>query len=135
MVRIINYKERETQEGEIFYVLILQGGIEMVKSQNSQKYYATAKKTSIPSTFDEDTCKGLIGTEMAGKIKKVETDPYEYTIQESGEIIELNYRYEYEPEEVKSMSNAPTIDKSGSTIDDFITKESFQNQFSTNGVE
>ncbi|WP_034886091.1 hypothetical protein [Gillisia sp. JM1] len=132
MVRIINYKEREAQEGEIFYVLILQGGIEMIKSQNTQRFYATAKRASIPSTFDEATCKGLIGTEMPGLITKVDTDPYEYTIQETGEIIELSHRYEYSPEDEEPK--VPTSELSNSTLKDFI-KEDEKFEFSRNGVE
>jgi hypothetical protein len=34
----------------------LQGGIEMVKSKETDKFYVTARKASISSTFDELTC-------------------------------------------------------------------------------
>ena len=33
MVRIVNYLKRETEGGKEFFLLELQGGIEMVKSQ------------------------------------------------------------------------------------------------------
>ncbi len=62
MVRIINYKEREKDNGETFFVLELQGGIEMVQSQETGNFYATAKRAFIPSTFDLQTCSALIGT-------------------------------------------------------------------------
>ena len=61
MVRIINYTERVREDGASFFVLELQGGIQMVKSQQTNKFYVTAKKATIPSTFDETTCKALIG--------------------------------------------------------------------------
>ena len=121
MVTIVDYKQRENEDGESFFVLVIQGGLEMVKSQESNRYYATARKANVPSTFNEITCKGLVGSQMPGKIQKVETDPYEYTVEETGEILELNFRYEYVPEEDKD--NIPTDGMSSSTIDDFIPQK------------
>ena len=50
MVKIVNYQKRTTEQGKDFFVLELQGGIEMVKSQESGKFYITARKASISST-------------------------------------------------------------------------------------
>ena len=55
----------------------------------------TAKKANLPTTFDEITCTALIGTQLDGDVKKVECDPYEYTIKETGEIMTMYHRYEY----------------------------------------
>ena len=41
MVRIIDYKVRMNTEGEPFNALIVQGGIQLVKSQETGFYYAT----------------------------------------------------------------------------------------------
>jgi hypothetical protein len=76
----------------------------MALSTKTGQYYATAKKANISSTFDEETCKALIGTEMPGTIVKVESEPFEYTVRETGEIITLNHRYAYAPE-VEALSN------------------------------
>ncbi len=95
MVTIINFKERNKEDGTSFFVLELQGGIELVQSQKTKQFYATAKKAYISSTFDELTCKALIGTQMPGSIEKEECEPYEYTVQETGEIITLSHRYQY----------------------------------------
>lgn len=95
MVTIINFKERNKEDGTSFFVLELQGGIELVQSQQTQQFYATAKKAYIPSTFDRLTCQALIGTQMEGAIEKVDCEPYEYRVQETGEIIVLNHRYQY----------------------------------------
>jgi hypothetical protein len=46
--------------------LELQGGIEMVKSKETDKFYVTARKNFYLSTFDELTCQALIGTELPG---------------------------------------------------------------------
>lgn len=99
MVRIVNYIKRQAEDGKEFFVLELAGGIEMVRSSVSGQFYATAKKAYISSTFDEATCRHLIGTEMPGNIIRIDCEPYEYTIKETGEIITLSYRYSYTPEE------------------------------------
>src|SRR5690606_9476183 len=98
MVTIVNYKERLKDDGTSFFVLELQGGIEMTQSKTTGMFYATAKKAIIPSTFDEITCKGLIGTQIPGSIEKQECEPYEYVVQETGEEIILYHRLEYVPE-------------------------------------
>lgn len=100
MVRIINYKQREREDGTSFFVLELQGGIEMVQSKETGSFYATAKKTYIPSTFDEDVCSALIGTEMSGKIVKEDCEPFTYVIKETGEEVTLNHRWVYATENV-----------------------------------
>lgn len=99
MVKIINYKRRESADGE-FFVLEVSGGIEMVKSKATGMYYATAKKATVTSTFDEETCISLIGMEMPGRIEKVECEPYEYTLQETGEVLVLSHRNSYVPDDV-----------------------------------
>ena len=98
MVKIIDYAKRTNSKGEQFCALILQSGLEMVKSQETGNYYATARKTSITSTFTEEQCKDLIGHELPGSIRKVECEPYEYTIKDTGEVITLNHRWEYRKE-------------------------------------
>ncbi len=101
MVRIINYKTRQKEDGTEFYLLEVQGGIEMIKSKSTGQYYATAKKALVSTTFDEATCMGLIGTEFPGKITKVSTEPYQYTIRDTGEVITLDHRYMFVPEGVE----------------------------------
>ena len=100
MVRIINFKERLKEDGTSFFVLELQGGIEMVKSKVTGNFYATAKKAFIPSTFDEDVCTALIGTEMAGSIIKEACEPFTYAIKETGEEVTLNHRWVYVTDDV-----------------------------------
>ena len=95
MVTIINYKERQKEDGTSFYVLEVQGGIEMVKSQKIGNFYATVKKATIPSTFDDLTCQALIGTQMSGNISKVECEPFEYIIRDIGKVFILHHRFVY----------------------------------------
>lgn len=125
MVTIVDYQKRETENGEEFFVLILQGGIEMVQSQNTGRYYATAKKCSIPSTFTENVCKGMVGTQMPGKVTKVACEPYEYAIPETGEVIDLAHRWEYRPESDEATStNGVTPEQMISDLEEKVAVES-----------
>lgn len=117
MVRIINYKKRMSEEKE-FFVLEVSGGIEMVQSKTTGQYYATSTKAFIASTFDEDTCKALVGTEFPGSVIKQKCEPYEYSIKETGEIITLSHRYVYLPEETKQQAK-PTFQEFQPNMEEF----------------
>ena len=98
MVTITGYRLAKNKDEKEFIALELQGDIEMVQSLETGNFYATARKASVTSTFSEETAKGLIGTKMPGIIKRVESDPYDYTVVETGEVIKLAHKYEYQPE-------------------------------------
>lgn len=99
MITIIDYAIREKKDGSKFVALILQGSPEMVKSENSGKFYLTARRTSIPSTLDENSAKMAIGTKLPGEIVKVQCEePYEYTTS-NNETIMLSFTYEYRDNE------------------------------------
>jgi hypothetical protein len=95
MVTIVDYKAFQKENGEEFYSLIVQGGIEAVKSKESARTYLTARTTTMACTFNQATCKTLIGTQLPGQIRKVEVEPYDYTDRTTGEIVELTHRFEY----------------------------------------
>ncbi len=99
MVSVIGYKTFEKENGEKFFGLVVQGEIEAVKSQQTGKSYFTARTATVSTTFDEQICKSFVGSKIEGMVKKVETDSYDYTVKETGEIIELNHRYEYVSDE------------------------------------
>lgn len=99
MITIKNYQLRERKDGKQFITLELEGSIEMVQSMETGRFYATARKCTISSTFDENTAKAAIGTTMPGRIVRQNCDEYEYAIPESGEIIKLAHRWEYQPED------------------------------------
>ncbi len=100
MVKVISYEARSNDLGEEFNVLIVQGGITPALSKETGKFYLTSKKASIPCTFDEGVCNSLIGTSLEGKVVKIKTEPYSYTIEETGETIQIDFRYEYLNEEL-----------------------------------
>lgn len=95
MVTVKEVKRAENAMGEEFYGLILQSGAMAVKSNATGRVYLTAKTAFVATTFDEQTAQSMIGQEFEGSIRKVTTDPYEYVIEETGEVIELSHRWEY----------------------------------------
>lgn len=111
MVRIIGYKQREKEDGNPFFILELQGGVEMLMSKETGQYYATAKKAYVTSTFDEPTCKALIGTEMPGAIVKNEVEPYTYVVKETGEELVLTHRWVFVPKSEESNKQDEAIDQ------------------------
>ncbi|WP_412985625.1 hypothetical protein [Pontimicrobium sp. IMCC45349] len=126
MVTIINFKERQKEDGTTFFVLELQGGIEMVKSKETGNFYATAKRAFIPSTFDKDVCTSLIGTKMPGGIVKEVCEPFNYVITETGEEITLNHRWVYKSEDELTPAKAPVIHEQNVIAN--------SNVFSKNGI-
>ena len=96
MVSVKNYLVRLRKDGTEFVVLELVGGLEMIKSNTTEKFYATMKKCSVPSTFDEETAKLVVGSQLPGEIVKNECDPYEFVNKRTGELMMLNYTYAYQ---------------------------------------
>ena len=98
MVTVVDYAERQRQDGTVFYALILQGGLSLVQSQNTGNFYATVKKCSIPSTFDEKTAQSMVGEQVPGSVQKKSCEPYEWENKETGEVLQLSHRWVYLPE-------------------------------------
>ena len=82
--------------------------MELVQSQSTGRFYAKGKKCLLATTLTESAAKNLVGTELPGSIQRVPSDPYEYTIKETGETITLCHSYTYSPmEEGVSTSKVP----------------------------
>lgn len=107
MVTITSFKSATNNAGEQFNLLVVQGGVESVLSQETGRFYLTARKATVSTTFDEAACQNLIGTKLPGGVEKQEVDPYSYVIEETGEEIELSHRYVYNPQ-MLSMEEAVT---------------------------
>lgn len=105
MVTIKNYKTIKKNDGEKFFALVLEGGIEPVLSQRTGRTYFTTRSATVPTTFGEETCKSAIGTEFNGIIKKIDCDPYNYIVQDTGETIELTHRWEYVDENLQVLKD------------------------------
>lgn len=93
MVIVSDFAVRKNAQGESFVALLLSGSVELIKSA-AGKVYATCRKTSVPSTLDEQTARAMVGTRLSGSIIKVPSDPYMFKLSDGTEV-ELNYRWEY----------------------------------------
>ncbi len=97
MVTVIDYVKRNSADGKEFFALILNGDLEFIQSAKTGNYYATALKCGITTTFPEQVCKSLIGKTLPGEIQRVEVEPFEFTIEETGEVITRTHRSKYNP--------------------------------------
>jgi hypothetical protein len=98
MVTVTNYAERQRKDGSSFIVLEITGGLELVQSSSSNNYYATVRKCTIPSTFSAQIAQTLVGTQIAGNIVRINVPPYEFVNKRTGEIMQLQHGYSYQPE-------------------------------------
>ena len=103
MVLITGYNLRQKEGEKSFVTLNLEGDIEMVQSSSTNRFYATVRRCTISSTFDEATAKRMVGKQIVGQIIRVQCEPYEYTVPESGEVVNLGYTWDYLPETVNAV--------------------------------
>ena len=98
MVTITGYAIRQRQDGSSFVSLELTGSVELIQSQNTGRYYATVRKVSIPSTFNEHVAASIVGQKLEGEIIRVQCDPYEFTSKSTGEVMTLSHSWAYRPQ-------------------------------------
>jgi hypothetical protein len=98
MVTITGLEKRKSADGKEFNVLNLFGSIEVAISKATGKPYLTARKTSIPCTFDEAMARNLIGQTLPGEIEKMEVDEYEFVVPGTKKKIKLSHSYRYSAE-------------------------------------
>ena len=98
MVTITGLEKRLAADGRPFNVMNLQGSVEVAISKVTGKPYLTARKTSIPCTFDEVLAKSLIGHTLPGEIERIEVDEYEFVVPGTKKKIKLSHSYRYSAE-------------------------------------
>ena len=94
MVTVKDYLKRKSKTGGEFFVLVLSGGIEPVKSADGKLYF-TSRTCTVAASFDEVMCKDLIGAKFPGSIEKVSCEPYLYRIPKTDKEVELTYKWDY----------------------------------------
>jgi hypothetical protein len=104
MVSVTGFRIVETEEGEKYVRLVLSGDLEMVRSENTGNFYATTRRATISSKFDEDTSQKMIGKELPGTIERVEVDPYEFELDD-GTKIQIAHRWIYQESKVKDIKS------------------------------
>lgn len=102
MVTVKECHLRQGKDDKEFVSLELMGEIELVQSSKTGRFYATARRCFVSSTFDIVTANRMVGKEMPGSIAKMECEPYDYTLPETGEVIQLSHTYGYIPEQQSS---------------------------------
>lgn len=95
MVTVTGYAERTRKDGSTFIALEITGGVELIQSSTSGRYYATVRKCSIPCTFNEVVAQAMIGQRMPGEIVKTICEPYDFTNPRTGEVMRLQHSYAY----------------------------------------
>jgi len=105
MVRVIDFNTIKTLAGKEFNLLVVQGGVESLVSAKTGRIYLTMRKANVSTTFDEASCKSLIGTELRGSVERVDCEPYEYTVKETGEIITLKHNWQYVDDDIVNASS------------------------------
>lgn len=103
MVTVKSFKTNQSKDGRQFVSLELAGGLEMVQSSNTGKFYCTQRRAFIPATFDEDTAKLLVGSQIQGDIIRVSCEPYMFTVKATGEVITLQHSFGYQPTPVSEI--------------------------------
>jgi hypothetical protein len=103
MITVSNYHERKRKDGTPFITLELTGGVELVQSSTNGRWYATVRKCSIPSTFDENIAKAMIGQRIEGDIVKVIVEPYNFTNPRTGELMRLQHSWAYRPKDSQDL--------------------------------
>lgn len=106
MVTIVGFKQCESKDGKQFVALEIQGELRLVQSETTGKFYLTANKTSISTSFPLQVCQTLLGKQLPGNVDKVECEPYEYVNKETGEVLTLFHTYVYSPEEKAMQSHS-----------------------------
>lgn len=106
MLTITDYASRIPKEGNPYFALELTSNDPEVVLSQSGKYYITVRKCYMSSTFPESICQAMIGKQFPGSVSKVECEPYEFTIPETGEVITRQHRYEYVPVEQSTPEQA-----------------------------
>jgi hypothetical protein len=97
MVTITGIEKRKSADGKEFNVISLQGSVVVAISKATGKPYLTARKSSIPCTFDEILAKSLIGQSLPGEIERIETEEYEFVIPGRKKKLTLSHTYQYSP--------------------------------------
>lgn len=97
MVTVTACLERQKKDGTTFAVLEISGGVELVLSQTTNRYYATLRKCTIPFTGSLEVGKLMIGQKIEGEVVKVIVEPYEYVNPRTGEVVRLQHSYAYRP--------------------------------------
>jgi hypothetical protein len=111
MVKVVSCLERQRKDGSSFVVLEISGGVELVLSQKSQRYYATLRRVFIPFTGTLENAKLFIGQELEGEVVRLIVPKYEYLNKTTGEVMILQHAYAYSPKDSRELVGHTRVDE------------------------
>ena len=98
MLKVIDAKTRvNSKTKEEYNVVVLQGNVEIQKSQTSGKFYLGSKTISIPTTLSQNEANQLIGSSIPGEIVRVDCHEYLVPVPNSTRKLKINHSFEYSP--------------------------------------
>jgi proteasome assembly chaperone (PAC2) family protein len=104
MLKVIDAKTRvNSKTKEEYNVVVLQGNVEIQKSQSTGKYYLASKTIEIPTTLNQNEIKHLIGTSIPGKIEKVDCAEYLVPVPNSNKKLKINHTFAYSPSDTDEV--------------------------------
>jgi hypothetical protein len=103
MVTVTACLERQRKDGTSFALLEISGGVELVQSKETQRYYATLRKCTIPFTGTIDTAKMMIGQKIEGEIVRTICEPYDFVNPRTGEVMKLQHSWAYQANESNEL--------------------------------
>ena len=110
MVTVTGFAERQRKDGTTFIALEITGGVELIQSQESGRFYATVRKCSIPSTFNANIAQAMIGQRIEGDIVKVIVEPYDFVNTRTGEVMKLQHGWAYRPKDSDDLVGHSKLD-------------------------
>ncbi len=103
MVTVTSCHERQKTDGSTFVVLEISGGVELVLSQKTNRYYATLRKCTIPFTGKIDVARLMIGQKIPGQIVRAICTPYEIINSQTGEVITCQHTWAYQASDSQEL--------------------------------
>jgi hypothetical protein len=98
MLKVIDAKTRvNSKTKEEYNTVVLQGNVEIQKSQATGKFYLRSKTIEIPTTLNQNEAKNLIGLSIPGEIVKVDCPEYLVPVPNSTRKLTINHSFEYSP--------------------------------------
>ena len=88
------------------FMMILDNGVwkEMPVKLATGRIYFTVRRATVPTTFDAGTCKKLLNSQIKGEVERVDCEPYKYTVEDTGEVLELSHRWEFRDEDLEVLN-------------------------------
>ena len=96
MLKVIDAKTSvNSKTKEEYNIVVLQGNVEIQKSQATGKFYLRSKTIEIPTTLNQNEAKKLIGSSIPGEIVKVDCPEYLVPVPNSTRKLKITHTYEY----------------------------------------